>query len=461
MRRTSLPLSLLLMIAAVITVAISAITSASAQTAPAPGHIAFFSPDCGNSAGSCLAVIDAKGANLAHLTSTYPGGLAWSPDGTQLAFTNGNGLFIVPALGGTAINLASTGAYSPAWSPDGTNIAFASYGIKVVPASGGTVVNLPSPPESGSPAWSPDGKRIAFSTSSPYSSTGGLYVMNSDGSELMQLTTSVYVMEQPKWSPDGSRIVFTCMFPYTSSSHICVIHSDGSEFAVLTTNFLGDSAPDWSPDGAKIAYSAYTIDASGNETSVITLMNPDGSAATQLGSGMAGALISDLMWSPDGTQFAFTNSITYVISDIYGDPVYEYTLENVSVMNSDGSGVLQLPYGYNPAWQPKAISSPLAWFSSTCNGLTCNFDGSDSKGFDATITSYSWNFGDGSPAETGSAVTHTYAAAGSYKVTLTVTDSGGATDTQTNNVTVTAPNSPPVASFMVSCSSLACSFDGS
>jgi len=56
------------------------------------------------------------------------------------------------------------------------------------------------------------------------------------------------------------------------------------------------------------------------------------------------------------------------------------------------------------------------------------FDGSGSYDPDGTITSYEWDFGDGSPVENGEIVTHTYTTVGLYAVTLTVTDNGGFTD---------------------------------
>ena len=61
---------------------------------------------------------------------------------------------------------------------------------------------------------------------------------------------------------------------------------------------------------------------------------------------------------------------------------------------------------------------------------------------DGTIASASWNFGDGATA-TGLSASHTYASAGGYTATLTVTDNRGAIDTDTASVTVT--NRPPTA----------------
>jgi DNA/RNA endonuclease G (NUC1) len=54
------------------------------------------------------------------------------------------------------------------------------------------------------------------------------------------------------------------------------------------------------------------------------------------------------------------------------------------------------------------------------------------------VLTYSWNFGDGQTA-TGRDVTHSYAAAGTFTVTLTVTDSRGLVATATTTATITSP----------------------
>jgi PKD repeat protein len=71
-------------------------------------------------------------------------------------------------------------------------------------------------------------------------------------------------------------------------------------------------------------------------------------------------------------------------------------------------------------------------------GDMASFDGSASYDPDGTVVSYDWNFGDGTPHGSGRTVTHSYAAAGTYMVTLTVTDNKGATGTGTLTVTVGA-----------------------
>ncbi|WDF34269.1 PKD domain-containing protein [Arthrobacter agilis] len=105
---------------------------------------------------------------------------------------------------------------------------------------------------------------------------------------------------------------------------------------------------------------------------------------------------------------------------------------------------------------------PTAAFSSSVSGLEVSVDGSGSKDEDGTIASYAWDFGGGATA-TGPTAKHTYAAAGTYSVRLTVTDDDGATNSTTKTVTVApAPaNVAPVAAFTAAVSGLGVAVDGS
>jgi PKD repeat protein len=89
---------------------------------------------------------------------------------------------------------------------------------------------------------------------------------------------------------------------------------------------------------------------------------------------------------------------------------------------------------------PPANKPPVASFTSSTSGLTVSVDSSASTDPDGQIVTRTWSFA-GSPA-TGQTASHTFASAGQYPVTLTVTDDDGAAASTTQTVTVSAPPPP-------------------
>src|SRR5919112_840887 len=93
-------------------------------------------------------------------------------------------------------------------------------------------------------------------------------------------------------------------------------------------------------------------------------------------------------------------------------------------------------------------------FAACTAGSPCQFTDASTDA-DGTIASRSWEFGDpASGANTSDEVNpvHTFSAAGTFNVRLTVTDNGGKTNSKTLPVTVTGNgtgNTPPVASFVL------------
>jgi PKD repeat protein len=82
-------------------------------------------------------------------------------------------------------------------------------------------------------------------------------------------------------------------------------------------------------------------------------------------------------------------------------------------------------------------AAPAPSFTASANGLTVAADASASSD-DGSITGYAWDWGDSSTGS-GRTSSHTYAAAGTYTVVLTITDDAGKTATASRTVTVTAP----------------------
>lgn len=100
---------------------------------------------------------------------------------------------------------------------------------------------------------------------------------------------------------------------------------------------------------------------------------------------------------------------------------------------------------------------PSADFSSSCVFLDCSFSDLSSDP-DGTIVSWSWDFGDTTTSDMQNP-SHAYASAGTYMVTLTVSDDRGGNDVVVRSVTVSdPPNTPPTADFDEACAELACTF---
>jgi dipeptidyl aminopeptidase/acylaminoacyl peptidase len=192
------------------------------------------------------------------------------------------------------------------------------------------------------PDWSPDGNQIAF-----VSDRDGdleIYVMETDGSNITQLTINPAMERYPSWSHDGSQIVFES--DRDGDSEIFIMDTDGSNIIQLTKNTVTDGGPSWSPDGNQIAF---VSDRDGNFE--IYVMNTDGTNLTRLTNHPADEQY--LTWSPDSKMIAFSSNRDG------NDEIY--------VMNVDGSGATRLTN--NPAsetypdWSPhgQAISTD-AWF---------------------------------------------------------------------------------------------------
>ena len=102
---------------------------------------------------------------------------------------------------------------------------------------------------------------------------------------------------------------------------------------------------------------------------------------------------------------------------------------------------------YTQQIQLISIVPPQASFtesaSSVLTGTLINFDASGSTS-GASITSYSWDFGDGNTS-TGVSTSYAYSIAGNYTVTLTIMDSNG--KTASANAVKVVIDRPPAAAF--------------
>jgi uncharacterized repeat protein (TIGR01451 family) len=245
------------------------------------------------------------------------------------------------------------------------------------------------------PAWSPDAQKLAFTFPETVETTG-IYVMNADGTGLVQLTDSGNDFT-PSWSPDGTRIAFTSYRvgepPNGSPNRIYVMNADGSNqqkvFANSPSGLVTESQPVWSPDGTKLAFIGQAS-VNGLSKVDVYLVNVDGTGLVRLTNVGNIPLATTLAWSPDGSKIAFTSSrdIQTIAADGTGVPINltnstasddthpSYTsdgtkivyssnnfgdnsLDGIYVMNADGTGATFTgAAGRDPQWKPEAVVAP-------------------------------------------------------------------------------------------------------
>jgi Tol biopolymer transport system component/DNA-binding winged helix-turn-helix (wHTH) protein len=234
----------------------------------------------------------------------------FSPDGQTLTFARvwqgADSAYTVPISGGEEHRLSSEAKYQwgLAWTPDGRDIVFSNGGWPVnagwlwkISLRGGEPERLQfgqdgiepmirgnrlvyvrqtanlniwrrrldsllstGPPdkfvsstrmESG-PQFSPDGSKIAFE--STRSGAYEVWMSRSDGSGLTQLTHFDSVTGTPRWSPDGQQIAFDSASG--GNVDIFVIDSQGGAPRNLTSAPSNENVPSWSRDGSWIYFAS-------------------------------------------------------------------------------------------------------------------------------------------------------------------------------------------------------------
>ena len=307
--------------------------------------------------------VESDGSQLRRLLGSRPDDLydvarspSFSPDGSRVAyvaFKHGSWVpwdkedhrwdIVTAALDGSGRRRLTKSdnprvAYvSLAWSPDGTRIAFVSnrtgrkdsesgveargpFGLYTMAADGsdirrvapGNRIAADSPP-----VWSPDGRMLAFMAREPDSPDGAwnhpdtgqdypvkdvLYTVGAEGPGLTRLGETFGGL--PGWSPDGSRIAFVGIDG--DAQAVVTMDPDGSnvtkvlEHSDLFTSSFGDVS--WSPDGTRILISGLLVLNAGASISVV---NADGSDPRHLLTMPYGATLElGVSWSPDGSRIA-------------------------------------------------------------------------------------------------------------------------------------------------------------
>jgi Tol biopolymer transport system component len=182
---------------------------------------------------------------------------AWSPDGRQLAWIERrNGpddvrTVVAKADGTGARTIADNGGAGLSWSPDGRWLAFENNErISVLEAESGKRYDLAKKNARG-PAWAPDG-RLAW-----WEGRGIVVARPPDGApQLVVRAKKGQVLSGISFSPDGEGLAFARSGRPGQPSAIVVARADGSRprAVVRRAKGLALAVPRWSPDGSTLAF---------------------------------------------------------------------------------------------------------------------------------------------------------------------------------------------------------------
>ena len=288
---------------------------------------------------------------------------SWSPDGSRIVFTDGNGDLLAINARDSGLSLVYLGyAAMPKPTQGDTRIAFVTTEGGVTPdpsdsvrlqlvtiGNEGTDARVILDPEAATPdggalsgtceplSLSPDGTRAIVSCE------GALTITTTGGDSIE--VSGVSGFWTVAWAPDGERIAFSGWSESSagggsataSEEGIFTVNADGTDLRLVAPQTATDLA--WAPDGRQIAVcGSEKWDAPQD----LYVMNLDGSGLTNLTDSSGHE--SHVAWSPDGQRLVYSQRTGQSGSDLY-------------LINRDGSGQQRLTYlGLSAvnglAWQP-------------------------------------------------------------------------------------------------------------
>jgi TolB protein len=246
---------------------------------------------------------------------SYPN---WSPDGSRLIYSsdvnspNVSRIFMLDLENSNTEQLSTAtqgwGDFNPKFSPDGSKIAFLSERdgnreVYVMNSDGSDPINLTNNAErwdGNDIDWTPDGKSILYSSSDFGSTNSEIYLVDLQTKKKIQLTKNPASDYAACVSPNGKRIAFVSN--RDGNNEIYVMEINGDNIERITYSWSIEEGVDWSPDGESllfqsdrddISFELYTIHLKSKEINRITT-SPNEDKMGQ--------------WSPNGAQIVYVSS---------------------------------------------------------------------------------------------------------------------------------------------------------